>query len=138
TLKAYFASIPYQWHTTGDIARYEAWYAGLLQMGFRAIGVDVRSEEASSHGRADLVILTGGQVFIVEVKMVETAMETEGALEAALAQMRGRRYAEKYKGRKELVHLIVIACGHEARNLLDIRLRWWSERWRAGSEKGEV
>ncbi len=45
TLKAYFASIPYQWHTTGDLARYEAWYGGLLHMCFRAIGVDVRSEE---------------------------------------------------------------------------------------------
>ncbi|MCY4305868.1 MAG: AAA family ATPase [Aestuariivita sp.] len=122
TLKAYFASIPYQWHTTGDIARYETWYAGLLHMGFRAIGVDVRSEEASSRGRADLVILTGGQVFIVEVKMVETAMETEGALEAALAQMRDRGYAEKYKGRKEPIHMIAIACGREARNLLDIRV----------------
>ncbi|MCY4305940.1 MAG: AAA family ATPase [Aestuariivita sp.] len=122
TLKAYFASIPYQWHTTGDVARYEAWYTGLLQMGFRAIGVDVRSEEASSHGRADLVILTGGQVFIVEVKMVETAMETEAALEAALAQMRDRGYAEKYRDRKEAVHLIAIACGREARNLLDIRV----------------
>ncbi len=30
TLRAWLASIPYQWHTTGDLARYEAWYASLL------------------------------------------------------------------------------------------------------------
>jgi len=28
-LKAYLASIPYQWHRTGDFSRHEAWYAGL-------------------------------------------------------------------------------------------------------------
>ncbi|MCY4317403.1 MAG: PD-(D/E)XK nuclease domain-containing protein, partial [Roseovarius sp.] len=122
SLKAYFASIPYQWHATGDLARHEAWYAGLLHMCFRAIGVDARSEEASSHGRADMVALTGGQVFVFEFKMAETAGEAEAALEAALAQMRDRGYAEKHRDRKEPVHLVAVACGREARNLLDIRV----------------
>jgi len=27
TLRSWLASIPYQWHATGDLARYEAWYA---------------------------------------------------------------------------------------------------------------
>ncbi len=122
TLKAYFASIPYQWATTGDLARYEAWYAGLLHMSFRAIGVEVRSEEASSRGRADLVVLTGGQVFLFEFKMAETAEETETALDAALAQIRDRGYAEKYRDRSEPIHWIAIACGRDTRNLLDIRV----------------
>ena len=122
TLRAYLAGIPYQWHATGDLARHEAWYAGLLHMCFRAIGVDARSEEASSRGRADMVALTGGQVFVFEFKMVEKAEETEAGLEAALAQMRDRGYAEKHRDRKEPVHLIAVACGREARNLLDIRV----------------
>ena len=123
TLKAYLASIPYQWHTTGDLARYEAWYAGLLHMCFRAIGMDVRSEEVSSQGRSDMVVLTGGQVFVVEFKMAGAAEETEAALEVALSQMQDRGYAEKYKDRKEPIHLVAIACGREARNLLDIRVQ---------------
>jgi len=122
TLKAYLASIPYQWATTGDLARYEAWYAGLLHMAFRAIGVEVRSEDSSSHGRADLVVLTGGQVFLFAFKMVETADATETALDAALAQIRDRGYAEKYRDRKEPIHWIAIACGRDTRNLLDIRV----------------
>ncbi|MCY4303203.1 MAG: AAA family ATPase [Aestuariivita sp.] len=121
TLKAYLASIPYQWHNN-DLTHYEAWYAGLLHMAFRAIGVDVRSEEASSRGRSDMVVLTGGQVFIIEFKMVETANKTEAALETALAQIRNRGYAEKYMDRKEPIHLIAIACGRDTRNLLDIRV----------------
>ncbi|MCY4305287.1 MAG: AAA family ATPase [Aestuariivita sp.] len=121
TLKAYLASIPYQWHNS-DQAHYEAWYASLLHMGFRAIGVDVRAAEFSSHGRADMVVLTGGQVFIFEFKMVATAGENEAALETALAQIRNKGYAEKYRDRQEPIHLIAIACGRDTRNLLDIRV----------------
>ncbi|MCY4304895.1 MAG: AAA family ATPase [Aestuariivita sp.] len=121
TLKAYLASIPYQWHNS-DQAHYEAWYASLLHMGFRAIGVDVRAAEFSSHGRADMVVLTGGQVFIFEFKMVATAGENEAALETALAQIRNKGYAEKYRDRQEPIHLMAIACGRDTRNLLDIRV----------------
>ena len=121
-LQAYLSSIPYQWHIIGDLARYEAWYASLLHMCFRAIGVDVRSEEASRRGRADMVVMTGGQVFVFEFKMVEQVEETEAALAAALKQMRERGYADKYRDRQEPVHLIAVVCGREARNLLDMRV----------------
>ena len=120
-LRSYLSSIPYQWHATGDLARYEAWYASLLHMCFRAIGVDVRVEDASSHGRADMVVLTGGQVFVLEFKIAKGGGDTEAALDAAIAQMRKRSYAEKYRDRGEPVHLIGVACGREARNLLEIR-----------------
>ncbi len=119
TLKAWLASIPYQWHTTGDLARYEAWYASLLHMVFRAIGVEVRSEAATSHGRADLVVPLGAQVFILEVKMADSADAAQTALDAAHAQMRDRGYADTYRG--QTVHLVAIACGREARNPLEVR-----------------
>ena len=120
-LRSYLSGIPYQWHATGDLARYEAWYASLLHMCFRAIGVDVRVEDASSHGRADMVVLTGGQVFVLEFKMADGEGDVTAALDAAISQMRGRRYAEKYFDREEPVHLLGVACGREARNLLKIR-----------------
>ncbi len=122
TLKTYFASIPYQWHATADLARYEAWYGGLPHMCFRAIGVDVRSEEVTSHGRVDMVVLTGGQVFIFEFKMVETAQQTAAALDATLSQMRDRGYADQYRGQKDPVHLVAVACGHNSRTLLNLRV----------------
>ncbi len=119
TLKAWLASIPYQWHATGDLARYEAWYASLLHMCFRAIGVDVQSEEATSHGRADMVVHLAEQVFILEFKMAENTDAAEAALAAAFTQMRERGYAGKYRGQP--VHRVAIACGHDARNLLEVR-----------------
>ncbi len=118
-LRSWLAGIPYQWHATGDLARYEAWYASLLHMCLRAIGVEVRSEESSSHGRADMVIPLGGEVFVIEFKMAESAHHAEAALDAAFAQMRERRYADRYCGQP--VHLVAVACGREARNLLDVR-----------------
>ena len=120
-LRSYLSGIPYQWHASGDLARYGAWYASLLHMCFRSIGVDLRVKDASSHGRADMVVLTGGQVFVLEFKMAEGSGETEAALAAAMAQMRERGYAEKYRDRGEPVHLVGVACGREARNLLKIR-----------------
>ena len=120
-LRSYLSGIPYQWHATGDLARYEAWYASLLHMCFRAIGVDLRVEDASSRGRADMVVLMGGQVFVLEFKMAEGEDDTDTVLDAAIAQMRERGHAEKYRARGEPVHLIGVVCGREARNLLEIR-----------------
>ena len=120
-LRSYLSGIPYQWHASGDLARYEAWYASLLHMCFRSIGVDVRVEDASSHGRADMVVLTGGQVFVLEFKMAEGNGDTEAVLDTAIAQMRERSYAEKYRACGEPIHLVGVACGREARNLLEIR-----------------
>ncbi len=119
TLKAWLASIPYQWHTTGDLARYEAWYASLLHMAFRSIGVDVRGEAATSHGRADMVVSLGEQVFILEFRMADGPDAAEATLAAAFTQMHGRGYADTYRDRT--VHLVAIACGREARNLLEVR-----------------
>ena len=118
-LKAWLSGIPYQWHATGDLARYEAWYASLLHMCFRAVGVEVRSEEASSHGRADMVVPLGDEVFVIEFKMAESPDDAEAALDTAFAQMRDRGYADRYRGQS--VHLVAVACGREARNLLEVR-----------------
>ncbi len=120
-LRVYLSGIPYQLHASGDLARYEAWYASLLYMCFRTIGVDIRVEESSSRERANMVVLSGGQVFVLEFKMAD-GDDAASALGAALAQMRERGYAEKYRDRGEPIHLIGVACGGEARNVLDIRV----------------
>ncbi len=44
-------------------------------MCFRAIGVEDRREEASSPGRADMVVEIGDQVFVIEFKRAEYADE---------------------------------------------------------------
>ncbi len=120
-LKSFYAGVPYQWHTSGELARYEAWYGGLLYACFRSNRVDLRVEDASSRGRADMVVFRGGQVFVLEFKMAAEGEDGEAALDAALVQMRERGYAEKYRDRGEPIHLVGIAFGREERNLLGVR-----------------
>ncbi|MCY4152933.1 MAG: AAA family ATPase [Aestuariivita sp.] len=119
--RAWVAGIPYLWRKN-SLSRYEAWYAGLLYMCFRAIGVEVQSEAASSRGRADMVVLTGGQVFIFEFKMVQSVAQIEPALTAAIAQIRNQGYAEKYQDRKDPIHCVAVACGSEDPKSLAVRV----------------
>ena len=70
---AFFASIPYEWHTSNDIANYEGYYASVFYAYFAALGYEIVVEESSSHGRLDLAVRAGGQVYLFEFKVVELA-----------------------------------------------------------------
>ena len=120
-LRSFLAGVPYPWHDSGDLGRYEAWYASMLYMSFRTIGVDLRVEEASYRGRSDLVVLHQGQVFVLEFKMAQDDRETEAMLDQAVEQMRERGYGVPYRARGEPVHLVGLVFGRTERTLLGIR-----------------
>jgi len=120
-LKAFFAGVPYQWHGSGGLARYEAWCAGMLYACFQTIGLDLRVEDSSSHGRADMVVCHAGQVFVLEFKMAPDEGDEESALRSAMSQMRERGYAEQYRNRGEPIHLVGLAFGRTKRSLLGLR-----------------
>ena len=109
---AFFASIPYEWHTNNDIANYEGYYASVFYSYFAALGYEIVVEESSSHGRLDMTVRTGGHVYLFEFKVVE--MTPPGS---ALAQLRERGYADKYRGRGEPIHLIGVEFSRETRNV---------------------
>ena len=109
---AFFASIPCQWYTNNDIARYEGFYASVFYSYFAALGYEIVVEDSSSHGRLDMAVTTGGHVHLFEFKVVE--MASPGA---ALAQLRERGYAAKYRGRGEPIHLIGVEFSRETRNV---------------------
>ncbi len=110
--QAFFASIPYEWHTNNDIARYEGYYASVFYSYFAALGYDIVVEESSAVGRLDMAVRTGGHVYLFEFKVVEQAGEG-----AALAQLRERGYAAKYRGRGKSIHLIGVEFSRETRTL---------------------
>ena len=90
--QAFFSSIPYEWYTNNDIANYEGYYASVFYSYFAALGLDVTVEDSTSHGRLDMAVRFGGNVYLFEFKVVE--MEPEGA---AMAQLREKDYAAKYR-----------------------------------------
>ena len=109
---AFFAGIPYQWYTNNDIAEYEGYYASVFYSYFAALGYDVRVEESSSHGRLDMAVRAGGQVYLFEFKVVELAPPG-----SALAQLQERDYAAKYRSRGEPIHLIGVEFSRKTRNV---------------------
>ena len=109
---AFFASIPYQWYTNNDIARFEGFYASVVYSYFAALGYEIAVEDSSSHSRLDMAVRTGGHLYLFEFKVVEMA-----APGSALAQLQSRDYAAKYRHLKEPIHLIGVEFSREARNV---------------------
>lgn len=120
--QSYVAGLAHHWwEGPAELGQYESHYAAMLYLTLHAVGAKVQPEEASSRGRSDLVIQHAGQMFILEIKVVEGEEEAESALDAALAQIREQGYAEKYRAGDELTHLIGLVFGKEKRTLLGIR-----------------
>ena len=109
---AFFASIPYEWHTSNDIANYEGYYASVFYSYFAALGYEIAVEESSSHGRLDMAVRTGGHVYLFEFKVVE--LSPPGS---ALAQLQEPDYAARYRGSGEPIHLIGVEFSRKTRNV---------------------
>ncbi len=112
--KAFFASIPYQWHTNNDIANYEGYYASVFYSYFASVGFDIVVEDSSSDGRLDMAVRFNDNVYLFEFKVVELASEG-----AAMAQLQEMGYADKYQSLNRPIHLIGVEFSRETRNLIE-------------------
>ena len=111
--KAFFASIPYQWHTKNDIADYEGYYASVFYSYFASVGLDITVEDSSNHGRLDMAVRFNDNIYLFEFKVVESESE-----DTAMAQLRERHYAEKYRDAGLPIHLIAVTFSKKTRNLV--------------------
>ena len=59
---------------------------------------------------------------MLEFRMVRDKKGIRKALDSAIAQIREKGYAEKYRDRGEPIHLIGMVFGRKKRNLLEIRV----------------
>ena len=109
---SFFSSIPYEWHTGNEIARYEGYYASVFYSYFAALGLDVTLEDSSSVGRLDMAVRSGGRVYLFEFKVRERTGPG-----AALAQLKAKRYADKYRGQGVPVHLVGVEFSTQTRNV---------------------
>ena len=111
--KAFFASIPYQWHTNNDIANYEGYYASVFYSYFASVGFDIVVEDSSSDGRLDMAVRFNDTVYLFEFKVVELASEG-----AAMAQLQAKGYADKYRDLGEPIFMIGVEFSRETHNLI--------------------
>ena len=127
-LQGYLAQVPHQWYDSSNLGQYESHYALMMLMTFNAVAADVRVEDASSKGRADMVLIHANQVFIFEFKLKDSSQSTERDLNQAITQIRDRGYASKYRHHSMKIHLIAVVFDEDVRSLLEIRTE--------GAEKG--
>jgi hypothetical protein len=80
---------------------------------FAALGLDIRTEESTNHGRIDMAVLFGGQVYLFEFKVVEEAPAGN-----ALQQIRDMGYADKYRTIGCHIHLVGVEFSKTERNIV--------------------
>ncbi len=134
--RAFFASIPYEWHMKNDIASYEGYYATVFYSWFAAMGLDTTVEDSTSGGRLDMSVRFGSNVYLFEFKVVETAAEGR-----AMEQLKRKRYADKYRGIGQPVYLVAVEFSKKTRNLVALAAEgasWGATSRRAGMEAGET
>ena len=108
-LKEYYEAFPYDLLDKDK----EKTYQLLFHAFFVASGMDAIAEDHSLRGRADNVIKTKSHIYICELKV-------DGSVEEALAQIKERKYYEKYlplKTKGMEIHLIGINFSSEERNI---------------------
>ena len=120
--RSFFASIPYEWHTNNDIARYEGYYASVFYSWFAALGLDTAVEDSTSHGRLDMAVRFKGGVYLFEFKVIE--LTPPGS---AMEQLKARGYADKYRSLNGPIWLIGVEFSSKSRNLARLDV----ERFRA-------
>jgi hypothetical protein len=108
-----YAGIPVDWFRRNNIEQFEGYYASVFYASFAALGFDIIPEDVSNQGRLDMTVKFNGQVYLFEFKVVEG--EAEGK---ALAQIKEKKYADKYHSLNQPIHLIGVEFSKAARNVV--------------------
>lgn len=124
-LRSYIAKIPYdiitkeEWECNESR---EAFYKLLIYMAFSMLNSIVDSEVKSVLGRADVVIQTNADIFVLELKVDDTA-------ENALQQINSKGYTIPYEADSRKLTKCGICISSSARNIT---------HWRATDADGNV
>jgi hypothetical protein len=116
TIKRLFAGIPWRNFTNNDLADFEGYYASVLYAFFASLNAQVIPEDITNHGQADMTIILGNHIYVMEIKVVDHLPEGKNQ---ALQQIIQRNYAEKYRNREGMtVHELGLVFNKTERNLV--------------------
>jgi hypothetical protein len=115
-IRSLFAGIPWRNFTNNDLANFEGYYASVLYAFFASLDAQIIPEDITNHGQADMTILLGNHIYIMEIKVVDHLPEGNNQ---ALQQIVQRNYAEKYRNREGMtVHEVGLVFNKTERNLV--------------------
>lgn len=121
-----FSSIPNDWYKNNNMDAYEGFYASVVYSFLASLGFDLKPEESSSYGCADLIIDTRQVVYVLEFKVVEL----EGDGQKAITQIIDKGYHQQYVQAGRETILIGMDFSKTERNL--VAFEW--ERGAKGKE----
>ena len=115
-IRSLFAGIPWRNFTNNDLANFEGYYASVLYAFFASLNAQIIPEDITNRGQADMTILLGNHIYVMEIKVVDHLPEGNNQ---ALQQIVKRNYAEKYRNREGIsVHEVGLVFNKTERNLV--------------------
>ena len=111
SLKSMFASIPYNNYTKNNISSYEGFYASVVYIYLQSLGLHIIGEDVTNKGRIDLTIIFKDVIYIIEFKVIENGGNT------ALAQIKEKKYFEKYLNQNKDIYLVGIEFDESEKNI---------------------
>jgi hypothetical protein len=112
-VEALYAAIPHDWYRNNPITQYEGYWASVFYSHIAALGLDLIAEDVTNQGRIDLTVKLSERIYLFEFKVVE--LEPEGK---ALAQLKAKDYAAKYRAAGVPIHLVGIEFSKESRRVV--------------------
>jgi hypothetical protein len=103
-----YASIPYNLFTKNKMYEYEGYYVSVFYSYIKSLGIEVIGEDVTSRGRIDLTLKLLHTIYIIEFKVDATD---------ALAQIKDKRYYEKYQSDGRDIYLVGIEFDTKDRNI---------------------
>jgi hypothetical protein len=98
-INSIFANIPYPIFEE----KAESYYHAIIFLIFLLLGYEIQAEVVTSEGRIDAVVQTSTHIYVIEFKVEDSA-------EAAIAQIKEKKYHEKYLALAKKVCLLGVSC----------------------------
>ncbi|HWQ66723.1 MAG TPA: ATP-binding protein [Methanospirillum sp.] len=111
---SFFASIPSDNYRKNQISGFEGYYASVVYTYFASSGYDVIPEDTTNKGRIDLTVKSRTGIWIFEFKVMGVDKSGE---KSPLAQIKEKKYAEKYASDSRKIYEIGIVFNPETRNI---------------------
>ncbi len=111
-IHALFAAIHYHNYTNNDIARYEGFYASVIFAWLSSAPLGLIVDDCTNKGRIDMSVETDDTIYLIEFKV-------DMPKENALAQIKAKRYEEKYQTKGKKIVRIGIGFSSPEKNVTE-------------------
>jgi len=117
-LQSLYAAIPHDWYRANPITQYEGYWASVFYSHLAALGLELIAEDVTNQGCIDLTVKLPERIYLFEFKVVP-----DQATGQALAQLRAKGYADKYRSDGRPLHLVGIEFSRQQRNVVGFEVQ---------------